>query len=589
MATRRAELIYEWIELHPEVVEKVKGKLKVLAKEGGAAGASILEMAKSDKEATAGLETLSNVLADKAAKPLSKADKSFNLFMETQKRLAAIQKEQTKRTEHLGRAFTRAGWRVGFFGWILQNTVKMMIRFVTTIFDAMKKIVQVSADWPESLGKVALALGLLQSQGLLTAESQSLLQDTMTRLITLGPKFQALWAGFEAIWIAVATILTEKVLPAMLSGMSSLVKWIVANQDRLANLAETFFSQIIPAMIDAIPAVVSFIEALIPLLPTIIAIIKALGPWAPALLLIGMSLSALGPVLTVIGSLISGLGILFSTYAGQSIAAALASGTFWQSLAAVIFNVGLFVAQIAPVLPMIAQIILLVANWGDVLAGTLSPNVKQIIDALGALSVSLTLLAVAIEAISGPVGWILLIIEGIILAITHWKEIVDALTESWARFWKSITDPLGAFRDRILGITSPTTKFQDALIGMSESAFDGRTQLDDLKDSLLNMCFVHAGPQALMFTDNLQAAIEKTNMMSNSVRGLTGALKSVSGSFGIMGSDTGVPGGLNSSGPTTISVYAPITFAGPISKDTDPRAFAEEVLKILAVEINRRR
>jgi hypothetical protein len=453
------------------------------------------------------------------------------------------------------------------------------------MFNAMKSIIKISADWPTSLGKVALAMGLLQSQGLLTADTQTLLQDTMQRLITLGPKFQALWAGFEAIWIAIATILTEKVLPAMISGLNSLVKWILANEDRLANLAETFFSQVIPALIDAIPAVVSFAEALIPLLPTIIAIIKAIGPWAPALLILGMALSAAGPLLTIIGGLITGLSYLFTTFAGQSIGAAIATDTFWLSLAKVLSGLGIFVGQIAPILPMIAQIILLIVNWSDVAAGTLSPSIKGLIDALGGLAAALTVLAVALKLISGPVGWILLAIEGIILLITHWTEVLAILQDAWARFWKSLTDPFGAFRDNILGVTSSTSKFNETLGDMYDTVTGGKTQLDDLRDSLKTMCFSHANPQAELFTENLKAAITQTDQMESSVRGLSGSLKHSSGRFGVSaGSALGGNGG-----STTITISAPITFSGPISKDTDPQEFADAILKRLAIEILARR
>ena len=587
MAERRAELIYEWIEQHPEVVTKVKGKLKALAKESGAAGASMLEMSRSDKEAKDSLTSLNQTLAERVSKTLGKASKSFVMFELAQQKLGKTQQAAAKKIDSYGRNFLRAGWRVGFFGWIVTNTGKQIFGMFQTVFNVMKQLIQVSADFPSSLAKVALAMGLLQSQGLLTADMQTLLQGTMQKLVDLGPKFMALWAGFEAAYIAVAVALTEKVLPAMISGLAKLSTWIVANADRLASLGEQFFSSFIPAIIDAIPAVVGFLEALTPILPVLAGILKFLGPVAPAILLIGTAMWLLGPILTVIGSLIGGLSALMVTFTGVSLGTAIATGTLTSSLGALGISLGTIFVSIAPFIGLISQAIILFTNWGDVIAGTLNPAMKMAIDIIGGVTVAITGLGVALGIISGPVGWIILAIEGIILAFTHWREIVDAVNTAM----KWLTDTMNGFRKAVHDAIFGSDAYYDSISRLPGPLGDITQKTGILSGALRGMSFRHAGPAALAFANNLIAAQKEVAATESSVKGLSGALKTSSGKFslgGPTGPAIGSPSILGGGGTSYITIYAPITFTGPVSKDADIPAIKEAVLTSLAREITRR-
>jgi len=576
MSEQRIKIILEWLEAHPRAYSDVRKKIGELAIANQQATTIALRNAKTTKQQEMVLKAAGEVYRETAINIYRRNIPAIDQGVQINAKMRKQQEELTKKAERFGAKIQRVGWRIGFFGWIVSFAARSIMRIFKQLFDAFKRLVKVSAEWPSSLGKVATALALLESRGLLTTDMEELLLDTMDRLIELGPDFEALWAGFEAAFIAVSTILTSKVVPAMATGLAKLAKFILENEDRIASIAERFIGEFIPALIDALPALMDFVESLLPLLPILTNILKTLGPVAPGLFLLGTALWFLGPILTALGAIFSGINTVFKTFAGQSLWAALASGTLLESLKAVGVGIGTLIVKAGPIISIILQIALLILNWADVLSGNLSPNIKFLIDVLGGATMALTALGMVLKVISGPIGWIILAVEAIILAITHWKEIVDAI--SGALNW--LGEQLGKIASALHPVNMAVRNFSDTLspvVNVVKSIGDG---IGSLVGALSSLCFRHVTPDVKKFSLNLEKARLKATEMSRTMRNLRGGLGTLE--------FHGTPGTVLPSGPTTqyITISAPISI-GEVSAEFDLDDVKDATLRGLAEAIRR--
>jgi len=430
-----------------------------------------------------------------------------------------------KKIGSFGRRLDRIGVRIGWLsyrtvmmGRIIMRVFTRILRTVTQvyrwIFRKTVEVVKSMANWTRQLEIVATAMALLEAAGLATSEGMSFLGDTVNRLVTLGPRFQAIWVGMQAQLAGIMALVAEGMLPYLEElysalqeltaapwfqqlvrdiadafygeAMPAISQFIQQLQDdlgpgiveaarSLGELAAAFVTELLPALIaiipeivprvvnafsrlidilpelieklpdlisalmDAIPAMAQLVLAISPLIPVISGVIRALGPLAPVLIGVGMALYFLGPILNTIGTILEGVGWLFGKI---GVTAAASEG----GILAAAQSLGMFLAKIAPVIGIITQVIALLLNWNDAMQGKLAPGVKRFIDITGIATGGLTGLAMAVGAIAPPIGALILAIEGIILAITHWREIVDALTGAWNWFVSVLQPVIDAIR-----------------------------------------------------------------------------------------------------------------------------------------------
>jgi len=280
MSERKIELILEWIERNPAKFKAVRDKVDDLGTATKAAYRTVASGLKTEDQVQAAQAATADSYTNALDAVLSTVP-SYKMAKDIQQRMARQAMATQVQIFKLGERIRKAGRQIGFFGWIISYAARSMVRQLTQVLNWFIKLIKVTADWPESLEKVAVAMGLLQSQGLLSADMADLLSQTMQRLIKDGPKFQALWAGFEALFIAFASILTSNVLPSLTELLNTLAEFLTRKdvQDLIARIGEQMVKlaeSIIPALpnlMQVVSILLDVANALSPLMPLILPLI----------------------------------------------------------------------------------------------------------------------------------------------------------------------------------------------------------------------------------------------------------------------------------------------------------------------------
>jgi len=262
-----------------------------------------------------------------------------------QKEFDSQKKKVDRNLGRFGRTLMRVGWRVGFFGWILMYSTRMLARSYQNLFFQFRRVIRLAADWQRQIENLALAQALATATGHKAIDMQELFGLTMKDIVTIGMDAQAFLATFQATLFGLALVIWQHIGPAFWDLLEAFHAMIVTEEFRqfLLDLIDTMFKFVRGALVivDVLRGIYYFFK---PLLDVAAEYSGILGVLIPALYVLATILWGLGPILTT-------LGTLWKFY------------TWWTSLAAtktVIF--GLTVAKVKALLLGFIGVLMIVAG-----------------------------------------------------------------------------------------------------------------------------------------------------------------------------------------------------------------------------------
>ncbi|RLC80922.1 MAG: hypothetical protein DRI61_04715, partial [Chloroflexi bacterium] len=357
-------------------------KIRTLQEQYTKASAVIKESTLTDREKAAALNSLRNMY-------IEQQNRLFGIVTGEDLARRAIEKGKEELAEHpplltrvsrglmrAGKHFRGLGLRVGWFAFRTVIMGRMMLRWV---MDPLKRGTRILLNWERALRDVASTLGLVAAAGFRTGKRADFLKGLMRDLVRAGIEFKAAWGLLTASLMRVAVDILPLLVPGMLDVADAIREMWATTKDELIAVLLELGRTVLPTVIELIkevgPAfIVGFVQGAKIAVPLILNLIKALKPIIPLIGKIIGFLVPFAPVLIAVGSAAYLLGPIFTMVGAALQLAALGAGGATISF-------GGLLAALAPLAPIILAII----------------------------------------AVVGVV----------ILVITHWKEIVDALTGAW--------------------------------------------------------------------------------------------------------------------------------------------------------------
>jgi len=379
----RIQLILEWLEKHPGVASRVEDKLRSLIGVYGNASRRIKEVITDKERLEKALNIAKQLFAEEKAR-LVPSTRSHQFFSEVIRRLTEDEARAAKshvtlsqRVGRLGRALTRAGYRLGWFAF---RTIVVGRILLNWMLRPIRKGLGTLLRWEQSVEAAASAMGLLYASGLLTAESQGRLEEAIGKVSEAGIAVQGTMQNLQATIALIAAEAIEPLLPYVNQLVDALYEVWESVKDKVIPVLTDFARDVVPtvmsilrdvgpefikAFVDgvrvAVPMILSLIKALQPLIPLAAKIIGFLMPFAPLMIAVGTAAYMLSPILT-------GLGSILQLVAMNSMLAA-TTGT------GLIGTLGGLLGALTPLLPVIAAvagaiigIILIIQHWGEIVA-----------------------------------------------------------------------------------------------------------------------------------------------------------------------------------------------------------------------------
>lgn len=498
MAERRIDIILRWLEEHPEVVEASKERLEKLHAGFVEASAASKGLTRTAKEQAIAHAAVKEQLAGELEKVVAH-EPGYRMLVAAHSKLQAASLETGRRLAEMSVKFRRAGYQVGFFGWIVTFSIRSMMRLGQQLWGMFRKLIMVSVKWPSSLAKVARALGLLQARGLLTAEMEDVLRSAMNKLIEIGPDFEALWAGFEALVISFAVLVTSDLLPIL----SNLLNWLAvkladpATREWITNTARMVAEELIPALFDILPALMGVVSAFLPLLPIVASLLRLFGPFIPILFLVGTAFWALGPILTAISGIISIVTGVLGFLAGTFGIVSTAAGGMGIAIGATTIALGPFLLIIGAIIGAIAAIILIWQNW-DAIVKAFTP----VFEALRPVGEAVMRVLQALWGVIQSVGNIFFQLSRIIVALIGIA--LKPLMPIFTAIYNALVPIFTFIKNTVIRVLDTFTAGLRALKGMLD-AVGGF--LGGIADALGALCFSHAAVGVKLFESSLQDTI----------------------------------------------------------------------------------
>lgn len=627
MSQRRIELWLEWLEAHPETYDAVRKKIGQLAIANQQATNLALKGAKTKQQEVNVLSSATESYQDEATTIARQNIPGYKAYEDITERARKKQAQMSESIKNLGLKFQQAGWRVGFFGWIVSYSARSVFRIFSQLYRTFTNMIKTAADWPTSLTKVAYALAMLESRGLLTADMQTFLESTMEDLINLGPDFQALWAGLEATMIGIAVKISKNIIPAILKGLDKLAAFITENEKVIAELAERFVGEFLPALIECLPAILNIAMALMPLIPIVAQLLKLFGPLIPVIFLLGTVLWTIGPIFTLLGSIISMFSV--GPLAGLLSALIPLLPVIISLVAAVGSAVGVFLLlkdRIGPIPALIAAVVtgILVGVAAfkilTLVLGAMSPVLAGAGAAIGAFGAAATpaipilltlgaavLMAGAGFALAGAGVWLAVnaiiqlanslgILGPLVPVLAGVAVALIGIAAAGLGLFPAVVGigamafAMGGLALAIIGLTAAlwglvaAAKAFEEVGGFVSNVVGGITSgIGNLGNALMSLCFRHAMPTAKKFGEVVSDVTDKTVGLDKEVRSLGSGLR------GLPTGEVGVAGGRGAgAGTQHVTVYAPLSI-GTVAAQVDIDKMKEEVNKSIADGVRRRK
>lgn len=597
----RIQLILEWLEKHPGVASRVEDKLRSLIGVYGNASRRIREVVTDKERLEKALGIAKQLFAEEKAK-LVPSTRSHRFFSEVIRRLTKDEAKAAKqhmtlsqRIGRLGRALTRAGYRLGWFAF---RTIVVGRILLNWMLKPIRKGLGTLLRWEQSVEAAASALGLLAAAGLLNAESQERLEKAIGVVSKAGIKLQGTMANLQATIALIAAEAIEPLLPYINQLIDALYEVWESVKDEVIPVLIEFAQDVVPAVISilrdvgpafikafvdgvrtAVPMILSLIKALQPLIPLAAKIIGFLMPFAPLMIAVGTAAYMLSPILT-------GLGSILQLVAMNSMLAA-TTGT------GLIGTLGGLLGALTPLLPIIAAvagaimgIILIIQHWSEIvsffqgvwesLTSALQP-VMPVLEEIGELFYNIGRIIYELAR---------LIVTAFIVGLQKLWDILSPvlmpILQAWYNALMKIKQAIEWVASIIWSVLKPVLDwFKNALDAINTVLSGAANFLAGLTNALLNLCFRHATPHVVKMTKALKDFNKEIAKTTGETFELGGELRTIKSPVG-EAPLRGIEGSSNYS-----VVY--VTFnIEHLSSDVDKEELINDVSKAVA-EVSRRR
>jgi len=520
----RIQLILEWLEKHPGVASRVEDKLRSLIGVYGNASRRIKEVISDKERLEKALNIAKQLFTEEKAK-LIPSTRSHQFFSEVIRRLtedeARAAKEHvtlSQRVGRLGRALTRAGYRLGWFAF---RTIVVGRILLNWMLRPIRKGLGTLLRWEQSVEAAASALGLLAATGLLSAESQERLEKAIGVVSETGIKLQGTMQNLQATIALIAAEAIEPLLPYINQLIDALYEVWESVKDEVIPVLTDFARDVVPTVISilrdvgpefikafvdgirvAVPMILSLVKALEPLLPVAAKIIGFLMPFAPLMIAIGTAAYMLSPILTGLGSILQlvAMNSLLATTTGTGLI-----GTLTSLLGAL----GPLLPIIAAVAGAIVGVILVIQHWSEI-ASFFQGVWESLVSALQPIMPILE----EIGEIFYNVGRIIyelarLVVTAFIVGLQKLWDILSPvlmpILQAWYNVLMRIKQAIEWVANIIWSVLKPVLDwFKGALDAINNVLSGAANFLGGLTNALLNLCFRHATPHVVKMTKALK-------------------------------------------------------------------------------------
>ncbi|RLE64027.1 MAG: hypothetical protein DRJ47_08685 [Thermoprotei archaeon] len=520
----RIQLILEWLEKHPGVASRVEDKLRSLIGVYGNASRRIKEVITDKERLEKALNIAKQLFTEEKAK-LVPSTRSHQFFSEVIRRLTEEEARAAKshvtlsqRVGRLGRALTRAGYRLGWFAF---RTIVVGRILLNWMMRPLKQGLGTLVRWEQSVEAAASAMGLLYASGLLTAESQERLEEAIGEVSEAGIAVQGTMQNLQATIALIAAEAIEPLLPYINQLIDALYETWENVKDQVIPALVDFARDVVPAVISilqnvgpafiaafvegvrvAVPIILSLIRALEPLIPIIAKVIGFLMPFAPLMIAVGTAAYMLSPILT-------GLGSVLQLIAMNSLLASTAGTGLLGTLGGLLGSLAPILPIIAAVAAAIAGIILLIQHWSEVMSflqsiwegfmSALEPimpllreigeffyNIGRIIFELGRIIAAVFL--VSLQKLWDFLSPVLMpVLQTLYTIFVKIKEAIEWVANT---IWSVLKPVLDWFKGALDAINNVLGGVADFLGGVA--------------NALMSLCFKHATPHVVKMTKALK-------------------------------------------------------------------------------------
>jgi len=548
----RIQLILEWLEKHPGVASRVEDKLRSLIGVYGNASRRIREVISDKERLEKALNIAKQLFTEEKAK-IVPSTRSHQFFSEVIRRLTEEEARAAKghvtlsqRVGRLGRALTRAGYRLGWFAF---RTIVVGRILLNWMLRPIRKGLGTLLRWEQSVEAAASALGLLAATGLLSAESQERLEKAIGVVSETGIKLQGTMQNLQATIALIAAEAIEPLLPYINQLIDALYEVWESVKGEVVPVLADFARDIVPEVISilrdvgpafikafvdgvriAVPMILSLTKALEPLIPLAAEIIGFLMPFAPLMIAIGTAAYMLSPILT-------GLGSVLQLVAMNSMLAATTGTGLIGALTGLLGSLTPLLPVIAAVAGAIAGVILIIQHWSEIVSffqgvwesfvSALEP-IMPILEEIGELFYNVGRIIYELARL-----YVAALIAGFQKLYDILSPVLKPVLESIYNIFLKIKQAIEWVGNAIWSALKPALDwFKNALDSINNVLGGAADFLGNLTDALLNLCFRHATPHVVKMTKALKEFNKEIAKTTGETFELGGELRTVRSPLG---------------------------------------------------------
>jgi hypothetical protein len=299
MADRRIQLRLQWLEEHPEVVERVKRQI-----------ASIGQLT----------QKLRGILG--RLTPVQKAiTTGWGRFS------GWIQTAVLPRLRGLSKSLQSAGWRLGWFAYRTMMVGRMLFRWlIMPIQRGTRSLV----NWESAVDRAATAMGMMAVAGYLTGDRLDFMRGAIEDIIASGMALQGAFGYLGTVFTRVFAQALQPFIPGLYELGDAIWQVWESSKDTLMPLLEQLANEIFPRVIEiirevgpaflegfvqgistALPFLLDLFDTLKPFIPLIGRLMGLLLPFAPIIMGIGVAAYLLSLPLSTVGEALESLMPLF--------------------------------------------------------------------------------------------------------------------------------------------------------------------------------------------------------------------------------------------------------------------------------------